>query len=380
MMKKNDIDINIDGSATNDTANGGSVGGDRGGKKRRGIDSFGVVKYIIAALLLVVLFYFGFTAEVREGSCAIILRFGEVREEIYHAGLYFRLPWPFETVVTYDGRVQSLESNYLETTTKDKRNIIIQSYVVWEISDLMLYHNSVGSQGKVDSFIKDQVFSATNSVMGLYNLTGLVSLNKEEIKNDEIQAQIFERVRDICGRNYGINIKDVSILRLSLPDTNLESVFEQMRADRQKEIDNILSRAESEANKIITDADAEAERIISEGTTEAAEIRARTETEVAKIYAEAQSANLELYRFLTQLDTITASVGEDTILIVRADEYPFNILTGYAEYLGDGETASDQVIIKDLSYILTQLNENDRTALIDAIYDLIESRSAGVGG
>ena len=247
-----------------------------------------VMKYVIALVLVVVLVYFGFTAEVREGNCAVILRFGAVREEITQAGLYFRLPWPFETVVTYDNRLQYLESNFLETTTKDKRNVILQSYVIWEIGDPVLYHNSVGAQGKVDSYIKDQVFSATNSVLGAYDLTALVSLEEEELRIGEIQDQILNRLRDTCAKNYGIDVTDVSILRLSLPDTNLQAVFEQMKADRQKAIDTILANAGMEANKIVTQAESEAAAIVAGGQTAAAEIKAKTETEVARIYAESR--------------------------------------------------------------------------------------------
>jgi len=345
--------------------------------KEKSSVSYGILKCFIAMLLIVVLFYFGFTSEVREGECAVILRFGAVREEIIDAGLYFRLPWPFETVVTYDNRIQNLESNYLETTTKDKRNIILQSYVIWQIEDPILYHNSVGSQGKVDSYIKDQVFSATNSVMGSYNLSNLVSLEQELIKTDEIQNDIFVRVRDICAQNYGISVKDVRILRISLPETNLQSVFDQMRADRQKDIDTILANAQKEASKIKSDADAEAAGVIAEGVTEAAAIRADTETEVSKIYAEAQAANIELYRFLKELDTVVSSVGESTVLVVKANEYPFNVLTEYSNYLTD---EGDEAVIEDLNYILSNLPEAERKALIDAIYALIEGASVSGKG
>ena len=336
--------------------------------------SFAVLKYVTAAVLVLLLAYFGFTCEVREGNCAVILRFGAPRQEITDAGLYFRLPWPFETVVTYDNRLQYQESNYLETTTKDKRNIILQSYITWKISDPLKYHNSVGSQGKVSTYINDQVSSATNSVMGAYELSELVSLEMENIKTEQIQNEIFARVRENCSKNYGIEVGDVSILRLSLPDNNLESVFEQMRADRQKDIDTILANAQRDANKITSDADAEASQIIADGVTAAADIKAQTETEVAKIYAEAQAANLELYQFLKQLDTIVASVGESTVLVVRADEYPFRVLTEYGDYLTD---ESDELVVKDLSYILTQLPEADRIALTDAIYELITAAGGG---
>ena len=337
--------------------------------------AFTVLKFVIAAALVVLLVYFGFTCEVREGNCAVILRFGAVREEINEAGLYFKLPWPFETVVTYDDRLQYLESNYLETTTKDKRNIIIQSYVVWEISDPIKYHNSVGSQGKADAYINDQVFSATNSVMGAYNLSELVSLEKEQIKTEQIQIEICNRVRENCANNYGIDVDDVSILRLSLPDTNLQRVFDQMRADRQKDIDTILANAQRDANKITSDADAEASKIVADGVTAAAEIKKKTENDVSKIYADAQAANIELYQFLTQLDTFGASVGADDVLVVKADAYPFNVLVDYGKMLTEDD--GDQIVINDLSYILSQLPEADRQALIDEITKLIAAAGGG---
>ena len=343
-------------------------------KKKSGLQT--AVKYITATLVLLVLVWFGFVCQVREGSCAVILRFGAVRHEITEAGIYGKLPWPFETVVTYDSRYQYLESNKLETTTSDKRNIILQSYVVWKIQDPVRYHNSVGAQGAVNTYINDQVFSATNSTLGGYRLTELVSLEKEEIKIDQIQQDIFTRVHDTCLANYGIEVSDVSILRISLPGTNLESVFAQMTVDRQKDIDAILAQAQLESTQITTEAQKEAAAITAEGNTAAAQINAETETEVARIYAEAQAANLELYQFLMNLDTMVASVNENTVLVVKADEYPFNILTRYsAAMTAEGNTT----VINDLSYILSQLPENERTALVNAISQLIADAARNNG-
>ena len=335
-----------------------------------------VAKYTTVALVLLLLFWFGFTHTVREGDCAVVLRFGAVREEITEAGLYMKLPWPFEKVVTYDARLQYVESDRLETTTKDKRNIIMQSYVVYEISDPVLFHNSVGAKGTVEAYVKDQIFSATNSTMGAYELSALVSLESEQIKIDEIQQEIFTRVQENCLANYGVNVLDVSILRLSLPENNLESVFEQMRADREKDISIIIANAEKEANKIKTDAETEASGIVGEGVTEAAKIKAETEKMVASLYAEAQSANIELYKFLKNLDTIVASVNSSTVLVVKANEYPFNILTEYSKYM---DVEGDKTVIRDLTYILTQLDETDREALVTAVGALIEDAASKNG-
>ena len=325
-------------------------------------------KIVTALLVVLVLFWFGFVCEVREGNCAVILRFGAVRQEITQAGVYLKLPWPFETVVNYDQRLQYLESGSLETTTQDKRNIIIQSYVVWQVQDPVLYHNSVGVQGTVDNYIKETVKSATNGTMGGYKLQQLVTLQDEEIKIEQIQQEIFSRVQEVCAKNYGIRVTDVSILRLSLPDTNLRAVFEQMKADRQKEIDSILAEAQLEASRITLAAAEESAQIIAQGVTDAAEITARTEAEVAKIYADAQAANIELYKFLMSLDTYTNSVDETSILVVKAEEYPFNILTQYAKQM---TVEGDDMVVSDLTYILSQLPQAERQALVDAISRMI---------
>lgn len=339
-------------------------------KKKIKFNNLSYVKIIIAVVALALLTFFGFTTQVREGNGAIILRFGAPRKVVTEAGLYGKLPWPFETVVDFDGRQQYLESNFLETTTKDNRNIILQSYAVWSVSDPLLYYNSVGSQEKADSYIKDQIFSATNSTMGAYELSALVSLDEKKINTEEIQDKIFQQVSENCKRNYGIDISDVNILRISLPNTNLQSVFEQMTADRQKEIDTILANAKRDANKIKSDAQAEAAQIVADGEIEAAEIRAKTEKEVAQIYAKAQSANIELYKFLQELDTLVASVNKDSVLVVTADSYPFNVLLKYSKMTHTGK--SDEVIIDDLNYIMSQMSEKDRNALSKSIMTLLD--------
>lgn len=346
-------------------------------EKKSRIKSMHLLRYVIAAAVVLVLFWFGFTCTVREGSCSLILRFGAVREEITDAGVYLKLPWPFETVVTYDNRLQYQKSQLLETTTKDKRNIILQSYVVWKIEDPVLYHNSVGISNSVDSYINDQVFSATNSTLGAYPLEALVSTDTNTLRMDEIQNEIFTRVKNNCKQNYGIDVVDVSIMTLSLPTNNLNSIFEQMTADRQKAIDTIIANAKTEANKIETDAQAEAAKIKAEGTTKAAEINAEAEKEVAKIYAEAQAANIDLYKFLKELDTVIASVnGPSTVLVVKTDEYPFSILQKYSEVMSsDG----NDVILKDLDYILEQLSPQDRDALVSGISQLMQNAAHSAG-
>jgi membrane protease subunit HflC len=195
-------------------------------------------------------------------------------------------------------------------------------------------------------------------------------LDKEKINTEEIQEKIFEQVKKNCEKNYGIKITDVNILRISLPDTNLESVFQQMTAARQKEIDAIIAKAERDSTNIISQADTDAAQIVANGEIKAAEIKAKTEKEVAEIYAKAQKANVELYKFLQELDTLVASVNEGSMLVVTADSYPFNLLLEYSTSSAVG--TSNEVVIQDLNYIMNQLNDTDRNAMVNAIHTLLK--------
>lgn len=334
--------------------------------KDGGSIAFLMLKIAIALVLVAVIAYFGFACVIREGNAAIILRFGAPRETVTEAGLYFKLPWPFETVVTYDNREQYIESNNLETTTMDKKNIILKSYAIWQIDDPLVYHNSVGASGTVDTYIKNQIWSATNSIMGMYNLSDLISSSNENLKTNEIQEKIFELVKSNCETNYGISILDVSILRVSYPEANLQSIFNNISAERQGVIDAILADANAKASNITSSADAEAAEIIAAGENKAAEIRAQTEKEVAAIYAKAQEANIELFKFLKELDTIVNSVNENSVLVVDSNAYPFNILLEY------GKTVDESTqVIEELEYLLASLPEEDRTALVTEIEKLL---------
>lgn len=208
----------------------------------------------------------------------------------------------------------------METLTKDKRNIILQSFAVWKVSDPLTYHQTVVGDNEVaELYINQLIVNASNSILGKYELVNVVSTDAEQLRLAEIETAIFDHVKQHAV-TYGIEISEVSIMKLSLPEENMQSVFEQMTADRQKYIDQITAEGQREASAITYRADADASDIMAEGTKEAAKIDAETERLVAQIYAEAQAANMELFKFILELDTVMNSVGDDTTLIVKKGE------------------------------------------------------------
>ncbi len=286
----------------------------------------GIIKWLFALMVVAIIGFFGFVFKVNEGECAVVTRLGAVRAEITQAGMYLRLPWPFEDVQIQDARKRYLDSGYLETLTHDKKNVIMQTYTIWSIADPLKYYTSVGDTALAETYLSDLITNAKNGTMGSYDLSTLVSLNEENIKIGEIEEKILDEVRPHALEQYGIEVHELRIKRVGLPATNVQSVFAQMQADRQKYIDQLLAEGERDAQIIMSESDAEVAAIVAEGRESAANINAQTEREVASIYAQAHSQDPELYEFLQKLAALENSVDENTVMIIDTDSAPFDVL------------------------------------------------------
>jgi len=283
-------------------------------------------KWIFVIVLFSILVVYGFSFTVNEGTDAIVTRFGAYRKVITDAGLYFKLPWPFEKTYYFDARKNYLDSGFSETLTKDKKNVIIQTYVVWKINDPLLYFKSVGSKTLAEKYLNDMVTNSKNAVMGNYELSSIVSTDSETIKIDEIKEILVNDTNENAVEQYGIEVLEIGIKRLGLPDANMQSVFEQMKTERQQYISQLIAEGEQDANEIVNETNVQVAQILSDGKQKAAEIKAETEKEVAEIYAEAYREDPDFYEFLRKLDAVENSVDMNTTLILRIDDEPFNVL------------------------------------------------------
>lgn len=283
--------------------------------------------WVFLLMFVVIAGFVGFTYTVKEGTCVIVSRFGRIADVSQETGLHFKLPWPIDKTIEYDTRSQYLDSGYTETLTKDKMNIILQNYVIWKVEDPALFYRSVGDFITAGSHLDDLLANIKNGVMGNYELSALVSTDLDNIKIDEISQKIEDQISEAALKNYGIKVETVKLKRLALPNANMESVFEQMIADRQKYITQYESEGERDSAVIISQANAEAAEIIANGQMEAALIDAETEKRVAEIYGDAYDENSELFIFLKKLIALENSVNPDTVIIMRAEDTPFDIVT-----------------------------------------------------
>jgi len=287
-----------------------------------------IYKLLFVLIFIVIVLAAGFTFTVKEGFAVIISRFGKIVDVSQETGLHFKLPWPVDKVITYDVRNQYMDSGYNETLTNDKINIILQTYIVWRIDDIRKFYTSIGDYNAAQRHLNDLAATAKNSVIGNYTLSSLVSTNIDEIKIDEICAAIEEKAAQSALANYGIQVQSLRIKRLALPEANVRSVFNQMIADRQKYVSQYVAEGERDSSLVMSEADAKAAEIFAQGKLEASQIEAETERMTARIYGEAYNRNPRLFVFLKKLIALENSVNSDTTIIMRANESPFDIITG----------------------------------------------------
>jgi len=285
---------------------------------------------------LVILIAIGYVAStcfvaVDETEYVIIKRFGKPTETVLEPGLTTKLPIFIEEAVRFDNRLQVFEDPAAgqpakEYLTRDKKNVEVGTSTCWRIARdkdavlafLSTVRDSAGAELRIGDIVKSQL----NSALGSQDFDTLISTNGERRKWNETLDDLQTVCADRARENFGIEIVDLRIQRLSFPAQNRRPVFERMRAERERIAKQYRSEGEAQAMRIIADAQAEQERILAEARAESARIRGNAEAQATRIYGEAYGVDPEFYRFMRTLQSYERGIDSDTILILPA-ESPF---------------------------------------------------------
>jgi membrane protease subunit HflC len=295
--------------------------------RARGAAAVAVAVLVVSPSLLMTL---------REGQVAVITRFGAPRAVVTAAGLHAKWPWPVEEARVLDARRRVFDSRFAETLTRDKRNVVLRTFVVWSVGEPLTFLQAVGDPGTAEDRLDGLVTNARNAVLGRYELAALVSTDPGRLKVAEIEADVLADVRGTARERFGVEVHQVGLKQLGLPPENVPFVFEQMRTERRQFAARYRAEGDREASAIRSQADLEAARLRAEGQQKAARIRARAEAQAARIYAEAQRQDPELYRFLRSLESLKTLLGRRSTVILRTDAAPFSLLTSPGPAPADG--------------------------------------------
>jgi len=284
------------------------------------------LRAIVGSLALGAIVFYAMAVVVGEGQAALITRFGRPLRAATQAGLHWKLPWPIDQATWLDLRRRVYETGHTEMLTRDKKNIIARTFVVWRIGDPLTFTQAIGSQGGAESKLDGLLTNAAIGALGGHDLSALVSTNPNDLQVDNIESELLASTAPLALRSYGVTIEQIRLERIALPEANVTAVFEQMRAERRQFAAKFQAEGEKEASRIRSEADLEAARIAAKGAEEEARIRGESAAKIAKIYGDAHRVDPELYKFTRSLDSLDKLVTGSTSLILRTDSEPFSLL------------------------------------------------------
>lgn len=281
----------------------------------------------VAVILVTILVGYACYLQVREGTAAVVTRFGEPVRSITEPGPYFKLPWPIEDARVFDMRKRVFNTPYTATLTRDRRNVVLLTYVVWRIEDPQRFLQSVGEESAASAKLDGMVTAAKNTLMGRYDLSSLVSTDPEQIQTPEIEASILTEVQRRAAEKFGIDIEQVGFKRIAYEEANVTAVLAQMRAEREAEAKQLRAEGDKESRRIRDEAAVKSEEVLREGRLGAGRIRGEAERAAAEIYAKAHRTDPEFYRYWRSLEALKKTLGQDATVVLRTDQGFFDLLT-----------------------------------------------------
>jgi membrane protease subunit HflC len=267
---------------------------------------------ILGAVVLVVLLVLAtsiFTVDQRQ--FALVFQLGEVKRAINEPGLYFKFPM-IQNVRLFDKRILTLDNNEPERfITSEKKNVLVDSYVKWRIIDPKLYYISVGGdEARAKTRLNQTVNAGLREEFGRRTVHDVVSGER-----DQIMDQMREKA-DLDARKIGVQIVDVRLKRVELPNEVSEAVYRRMEAERKRVANELRSEGSAEAEKIRADADRQREVIVADAYRDAQKIKGDGDAQATSIYGQAFGQNPEFYAFYRSLEAYRNSFRSKTDVLV----------------------------------------------------------------
>jgi membrane protease subunit HflC len=274
----------------------------------------------IALLVLVWLIFF----PVRETEFVLITQFGKPLYTVADAGLHMK--WPFQTASYFDRRLRIYNPRPSEFLTRDKKNVVIESYVAWRIQDPKRFVETVSDPVGAEMRLHDIVWSGLSAALGTHDLESIVSTNRQATQADEMLDRLSSLTDRAALERYGIAVTDVRIKRLNLPEQNKQSVYARMRAERERIARQYRAEGEEQALSIRADADRQKEEILSAAYKEAEKVKGEGDAEATRVYSQAYSRNPTFYRLLRTLESYKKIFDDKTTAILSSDSELLKVL------------------------------------------------------
>jgi membrane protease subunit HflC len=253
---------------------------------------------------------------VNETEKAILLEFKKIVKADFEPGLHFKLP--YRQVKKYDDRILTLESKPERFLTSEKKNVIVDWFVKWRIDDVAKFYTSVAGDKAQANIRLDQITKdAMRSEFSKKTIRDLVSSERGQI-TDVLTKQVNPSVD-----NLGIEVLDIRVMRIDLPEEVSSSVYKRMEAERARVAREFQSRGKEAAERIRAEADRQHDVLLANAYRDAEIRRGEGDATASEIYAQAYGKNREFFQFNRSLMGYRQAFKNENDLIVLEPDSEF---------------------------------------------------------
>lgn len=273
--------------------------------------------FMPVALVALALFFYTFTFTVREYEVAIKLRLGEIVSDDYRPGIHFKIP-VLNQVKTFDRRIQTLDSLPERFLTIEKKDVIVDSYAKWRISSPAQFLRSTGgNSSRTSRLLSERINTSLRDEFGKRTIQEVVSDDRLAL------MEILTKEVNTNASDLGVEVVDIRVKKIDLPPEVSESVYQRMRAERERVARDLRAKGGEAAERIRADADRQRTVIVAEAYKESEEIRGEGDARATEVYAAAYTRDPSFYAFYRSLQAYRTTFGQGGDMLVLEPDSEF---------------------------------------------------------
>ena len=284
----------------------------------------------VIALLIVIFVGFGAVYRVDMRQKAIVFQFGEIVRSDDVPGLHFKVPF-INNVQKFDARIQTMDAAPESYLTKEKKNLVVDSFVKWRISNAADYYTTLGGlKANAENRLAQRVNDALRQEFGKRSVPQVISGDRVEIMD------VVRETTDQETKSLGIEVVDVRLKRVDLDTTISIGVYQRMEAERSRVAKDLRARGAEAAEKIRADADRQRAIILAEARLQAQQTKGEGDAKATAIYADAFTRDSEFYRMYRSLNAYRATFNSpDNLLVIEPKSEFFRYFNQARPALGE---------------------------------------------
>lgn len=264
----------------------------------------------LGAVVLALIAQTAFTITEREQG--LVVQFGDPKRIVQEPGLYFKLPF-VQTLVRVDKRILTTDARTAEYLTLDKKRVMVDQISRWRIINPLDFYRSVRDLQRAQARLDDNIAARLRQEIAAHNFLDLVRHKREEIM-ETVATDVRETVK-----SFGVEVIDVRIKQVDLPQEVQASVFARMRAERERIAKRYRAEGDERAREIRAGADREREVLLATAYETSQKLSGEGDAQASTIYAQAFGQDPEFYAFVRRLQAYEKILSNGTTVVLPPD-------------------------------------------------------------